>query len=302
MSVAQFREKPDAETAALYVADGKHLWNSGMFMFRASRYLEELEQHRPDVLAAATQALLGGKDDGGVVTIDADAMLQAPSISIDYAVMEPTQRAAVVPLDAGWTDVGSWEALWALGDADDEGNVISGDAILAAGSAEASPVLIDVTNSFIRTHGRLIAAIGLDNVAIVDSPDSTLVAARDRVQEVKEIVDHLSEHGRREVDTDGTEPRPWGGFATLLDRPGFRVLHLWIEPGGRTSLQAHEHQSENWIVVRGTAKVTVGDTTVLVEQGESAFAAAGQMHRLENPSTKEVLEVIEIDTRAGGEG
>lgn len=284
MTVLQFREKPDAATAAQYVAGGKHLWNSGMFMFRASRYLEELEEHRPDVLAAAREALLGGEDDDGVVTLDAAAMEQAPSISIDYAVMEPTKRAAVVPLDAGWTDVGSWDALWTLGDADSDGNVITGDA-----------ALIDVTNSYIRSRGRLIAAIGLDNVAIVDSPDATLVAALDRVQEVKEIVDRLSEKRRIEVDTDGTEARSWGGFVTLLDLPGFRVVRLWVEPGARTSLQTHDHRTEHWIVVDGTAKITIGDETRLVNAGDSALAAAGTIHRLENPSTDRILVVIEVD-------
>lgn len=286
MTVSQFREKPDAKTATRYVADGMHLWNSGMFMFRASRYLEELEQHRPDVLAAAREALVGGKDDDGVVTLDAAAMERAPSISIDYAVMEPTKRAAVVPLDAGWTDVGSWESLWVLGDADNDGNVVTGDA-----------VLIGVTNSYIRSRGRMIAAIGLDNVAIVDSPDATLVAARDRVQEVKEIVDLLSKQGRREVDTDGTEARPWGRFVTLLDLPKFRLVRLWIEPGARTSLQSHDHRTEYWIVVGGSAMITVGNETRLVEEGDSAFAAAGTVHRLENPSDNELLEAIEVDVR-----
>ena len=286
MTVSQFREKPDAEAAAGYVADGMHLWNSGMFMFRASRYLEELEQHRPDVLAAARDALLGGNDDDGVITLDAAAMEQAASISIDYAVMEPTKRAAVVPLDAGWTDVGSWDSLWMLGDADANGNVVTGDA-----------ALIGVTNSYIRSRGRLIAAIGLDNVAIVDSPDATLVATRDRVQEVKEIVDLLSEEHRREVDTDGTEARPWGGFVTLLDLPKFRIARLWVEPGARTSLQSHDHRTEYWIVVGGTAMITVGNETRLVEEGDSALAAAGTVHRLENHSDNEVLEVIEVDVR-----
>ncbi len=290
MTVSQFREKPDADTAARYLADGKHLWNSGMFMFRARRYLEELELHRPDVLTPAREALLGGKDDDGVVTLDAAAMAQAPSISIDYAVMESTKRAAVVPLNAGWTDVGSWEALWTLGQADSAGNVITGDA-----------ALIDVTNSFIRTHGRLIAAIGLDNIAIVDSPDATLIAARDRVQDVKEIVDRLSEERRREVETDGTEARPWGGFVTLLDLQGFRIVRLWIEPGARTSLQSHDHRIEHWIVIGGTAKVTIGGETRLVEAGDSAVAAAGAVHRIENPSDDVPLEVIEVDVTAEGD-
>jgi mannose-1-phosphate guanylyltransferase/mannose-6-phosphate isomerase len=188
-AVTQFKEKPDAEAAARYVDDGRHLWNSGMFLFRASRYLDELDRHRPDVLTAARTALVSGKDDGTAVILDADAMEHAPSVSIDYAVMEPTDRAAVVSLDAGWTDVGSWKALWAIGDGDDAGNVILGDV-----------ELIDVHNSLVRSDGRLIAVIGLDGVVVVDTPDATLVSSIDRVQEVKELVDRLTEAGRLEVE------------------------------------------------------------------------------------------------------
>ncbi len=284
MAVARFREKPDAGTAARYVEDGRHLWNSGMFLFRAQRYLDELGQHQPEVLKAARDALAGGKQDGGVITLDKEPMEQAPSISIDYAVMEPTDKAAVVPLDAGWSDVGSWEALWALGDSDEAGNVVSGDA-----------EILDVTNSYIRGRHRLIAAIGLDNVAIVDTRDAILVTARDRVQDVKEIVDRLTEQHRSEVETDGTESRPWGGFATLLDGPGFRVLRFWVEPGAKTSLQTHDHRSEYWIIVKGLARIRIGDTTRLVPEQDSVFVPVGEVHRLENPSAEEMLEVIEVD-------
>jgi mannose-1-phosphate guanylyltransferase / mannose-6-phosphate isomerase len=188
-AVARFKEKPDAETAARYVDDGRHLWNSGMFLFRTSRYLEELDRHRPDVLTAARTALVSGKDDGTAVMLDVDAMAQAPSVSIDYAVMEPTDRAAVVPLDAGWTDVGSWKTLWSIGDSDDAGNVVQGDV-----------ELIDVHDSLVRSDGRLVAVIGLDGVVVVDTPDATLVSSIDRVQEVKELVDRLTEAGRPEVE------------------------------------------------------------------------------------------------------
>jgi mannose-1-phosphate guanylyltransferase / mannose-6-phosphate isomerase len=194
-AVARFKEKPDAETAERYLTDGRHLWNSGMFLFAAGRYLEELEQHRPDVLDAARSALARAKDDGTAVILDADSMERAPSVSIDYAVMEPTTRAAVVPLDAGWTDVGSWKALWAIGATDDDGNVVDGDV-----------ELIDVRNSLVRSHGRLIAVIGLEGVVVVDTPDATLVSSIDRVQDVKALVDRLTELGRTEVeriDRDG---------------------------------------------------------------------------------------------------
>jgi mannose-1-phosphate guanylyltransferase/mannose-6-phosphate isomerase len=283
MTVAAFREKPDAETAARYVKVG-HLWNSGMFLFRAQRYLEELEKYEPDVLSAAREALARGEDDGTVTTLDKDSLMQSPAISIDYAVMETTDKAAVVPLDAGWSDVGSWEALWDLGDADASGNVVAGDV-----------EMLDVTNSYIRARDRLVAVIGLDNVAIIDTPDATLVTARDRAQDVKEIVDRLAEQNRREVESDGTETRPWGGFSTLFDAPGYRVLRLWIEPGGKTSVQAHEHRSEYWIVAKGVARISIGDTTRLVPEEDSVFVPAGEVHRMENPSSTEMLEVIEVD-------
>jgi mannose-1-phosphate guanylyltransferase/mannose-6-phosphate isomerase len=287
MAVRTFHEKPDAETAAAYVAGGRHLWNSGMFLFRAGRYLDELERHQPAVVAAARASLAEAKQDGAVTTLGREAMMGAPSISIDHAVMEPTDKAAVVPLDAGWSDVGSWEAMWALGDADEAGNVITGDT-----------EILDVTNSFIRGGSRLIAAIGLDGVAIVDTADATLVTTRDRVQDVKEIVERLSERRRREVETDGTEFQKWGGFATLADTPGLRVLRLCIEPGGKTPLQTHDHRSEYWIVVRGVARITVGETTRLVPRTDSVFVPAGAVHQLENPSTEEMLEVIEVDIRS----
>jgi mannose-1-phosphate guanylyltransferase/mannose-6-phosphate isomerase len=283
MTVAAFREKPDAETAARYVKAG-HLWNSGMFLFRAQRYLEELEKYEPDVLSAAREALARGEDDGTVTTLDKDSLMQSPAISIDYAVMETTEKAAVVPLDAGWSDVGSWEALWDLGDADASGNVVTGDV-----------ETLDVTNSYIRARDRLVAVIGLDNVAIIDTPDATLVTARDRAQDVKEIVDRLAEQHRREVESDGTESRPWGGFSTLFDAPGYRVLRLWIEPGGKTSIQTHEHRSEYWIVAKGVARISIGDTTRLVPEEDSVFVPAGEVHRMENPSSTEMLEVIEVD-------
>ena len=287
MAVATFREKPDAATAAAYVADGRHLWNSGMFLFRAARYLAELQQHQPSVLSAARESLSAGKEEDGVITLNQEAMERSPSISIDYAVMEPTDRAAVVPLDAGWSDVGSWEALWDLGEADAAGNVIVGDV-------EA----LDVTNSYIRAGDRLIAAIGLDDLTIVDTPDATLIAARDRARDVKEIVERLSDQQRREVETDGVESHPWGGSATLIEAPDYRVVRLWIEPGKKTPIKTHPNQSEKWIVVRGVAKITVGDATRLVPKEDSVLIPAGEAHRLENVSEDETLELIGVDIAA----
>ena len=255
-----------------------------MFLFRAKRYLDELGTHEPDALASANDAYQGAKEDTGVITLDEAAFSQSPSISIDYAVMERTDGAAVVPLDAGWSDVGSWEALWELGEPDQDGNVISGDV-----------ELLDVANSYVRSSNRLIAAIGLDDVVIVDSPDATLIVRRDRAQDVKVIVDRLEAAHRPEVETDGTESRPWGGFTTLLKGQGFRVLRLWIEPGGKTSLQTHDDRSAHWIVVRGSARIKLGDTTRLVPEEDSVFVPAGEVHRIENPSAEEILEVVKVD-------
>lgn len=284
-TVVSFREKPDVETAARYVTEG-HLWNSGMFLFRAQRYLDELEKHQPDVARAARDALAAGTDDGRIVTLDRDSLTRSPSISIDYAVMEPTENAAVVPLDAGWSDVGSWAALWDLGDADAAGNVIDGDA-----------ELLDVTDSYVRTRDRVVAVIGLDHVAIVDTPDATLVTRRDRAQDVKEIVDRLASSQRREVERSSTETRSWGGFSVLLDNPSNRVARVWIDPGAATSSRTHDDRSEYWIVVSGKGRITVGETTREVSEEDSVFIPAGEPHRLENASSDSFFELITVDLR-----
>jgi mannose-1-phosphate guanylyltransferase/mannose-6-phosphate isomerase len=217
-------------------------------------------------------------------------MARSPSISIDYAVMEPTDRGAVVPLDAGWSDVGSWEALWELAEADEAGNVVAGDV-----------EILGVTNSYIRAReDRLIAAIGLDNIAIVDTPDATLIAARERVQDVKEIVARLTEQHRAEVESHVTESRAWGGFATLFDGPSFRVIRLWVEPGAKTLVKTHPNHSEYWIVVRGVATIQVGATTSIVHEEDSMYIPAGEAHRLENASPDRMLEVIEVRVTGSG--
>ncbi len=283
-TVTEFREKPDAATAEEYLASGHYLWNSGMFMFRASRFLDELAAHAPEVLEATRAAVDGAEYDGSVIRLDAAAFTRAPSISIDYAVMERTDAAAVVPIHTGWSDVGSWAALWEIGKHDEDGNVVVGDV-----------EMLDVHRSYLRSSGRLLAAIGVDDVVIVDTPDATLVSRRDRSQDVKVIVDRLKAEGRSEAVTDGCDVRPWGGFVTLAAGPGYRVLRLTIEPGEKLSLQTHEHRSEHWIVVRGTARIRIGETTRLVPEHESVFIPAREVHRLENASDSEILEVIEVD-------
>ncbi len=282
--VEDFREKPDAATAEEYVSSGRYLWNSGIFMFRASRFLAELETHAPDVLIAAQAALEGAEQDGSATLLDETAFATAPSISIDYAVMEHTTSAAVVPIHTGWSDVGSWTALWDLGQHDEDGNVVIGDV-----------ETIDVQNSYVRSSGRLIAAIGIDNMVIVDTPDATLVARRDRSQDVKTIVDRLKTLNRPEVDTDGTELRAWGTVASLESAPGHRVLRLRIEPGETMPSQTHERRTEHWTVLQGTARLFLSETTTTVSAGESVTVPAGETHRVENASATDPLEMVKIN-------
>lgn len=281
--VAAFREKPDRRTADEYVASGRYLWNSGMFLFAASRYLEELEASRPEIVSAVRNAHAGATRRENVVSLDRVAFEACPSDSVDYAVMEHTDRAAVLPLHAGWNDVGAWSSLWELGEHDEDGNVLVGEV-----------ESVNVSNSYVRSGGRLVGVVGVDNVVVVETPDAVLVARRDRAQDVKLLVERLAKEHRPEFDSDGRETRPWGSFRTLESGPGYRVLRLEVRPGGITSLQVHEHRSEHWIIVSGLARVRLGDATMLVPEGSSVFIPAGEAHRLENPED-ETLEVIEVD-------
>jgi mannose-1-phosphate guanylyltransferase/mannose-6-phosphate isomerase len=252
-------------------------------MFRASRFLAELEMHAPDILTAARAALAKAQQDGSATRLDEQAFAAAPSISIDYAVMEHTTSAAVVPIHTGWSDVGSWTALWELGRQDENGNVIIGDV-----------ETIDIRNSYIRSGGRLVAAIGLDDVVIVDTPDATLISHRERSQDVKAVVDRLKADGRSEVDTDGTELRPWGGFEVLDSGPEHRVLRLQLEPGASMPSQTHERRSEHWFVTSGTARIHIGEATRLVVANESVFTPANEKHQVENASETDPLHMIKI--------
>jgi len=281
--IAEFREKPDVETAGEFVASGEYLWNSGMFLFKASRYIEELEQHAPDIASASRLAFERAERKNATVALDVEAFTACRADSVDYAVMEHTSRAAVLPTDPGWNDVGSWTSLWEIGKKDTSGNVIVGDV-----------ETVGVTDSYVRSAGRLVAAVGIDNTIVVDTPDAVLVASMDAAQDVKAIVDQLKAAGRREFETDTTVHRPWGQFRTIDQGPGYRVLHLWLDPGGKTSMKQHEHRSEHWLVIRGVARITTDEATRLVPTRESVYIPPGEIHRLENPG-EDVLEVIEID-------
>lgn len=282
--VERFVEKPDLETAREYVESGEYFWNSGMFMFRADRYLAELEEFEPAMLAACRAACAGAGRDLDFIRLDAKAFAASPSNSIDYAVMERTRSAVVVPLEAGWSDVGSWDALQELGPADERGNVAIGD-VLADGS----------TNCYLRAESRLLATVGLHDHVVVETPDAVLVADRSRVQDVKALVDRLRREGRSECDFHRRVLRPWGSYEGIASAERFQVKRIIVEPGHRLSLQMHHHRAEHWVVVRGTARVYRGEESFLLSEDQSAYIPLGTVHRLENPGVIP-LELIEVQT------
>ncbi|GMQ92760.1 MAG: mannose-1-phosphate guanylyltransferase/mannose-6-phosphate isomerase [Acidimicrobiia bacterium] len=281
--VNEFKEKPDQETANAYFESGEYLWNSGMFLIRASIYLTELENLAPDIAASSAAAHKNSRTEGNRLRLDAAAFTECRADSVDYAVMERTSMAAVVPTDPGWNDVGTWESLWDIAEKDAEGNVLVGDVLS-----------VETSGSYVKASDRLVATVGIDNMVVVDTPDAVLVANRDAAQDVRKVVEILKREQRSELDTDGTELRPWGRFVTIDSGEGYRVLHLWLDPGGKTSLKSHRHRSENWLVIKGVARITTGETSRLVPTKESVYIPSGEIHRLENPGD-DVLEVIEVD-------
>jgi mannose-1-phosphate guanylyltransferase/mannose-6-phosphate isomerase len=281
-AVDAFTEKPDAPTAAAYLEAGTYSWNSGIFVFAARAFLEELARLEPAILEAARQALAEAREDLGFLRLDAKAFAQAPATSIDYAVMERTSAAAVLPVDIGWSDVGSWSSLWELSTHDAQGNAVRGDALLEA-----------TTGSYVHSERALVATLGVKDLVIVDTPDALLVADRGRAQEVSGIVARLKQAGRKEPAQHLRSYRPWGYFETLSLRPRFQVKLLHVKPGGKLSMQMHHHRSEHWVVVHGTAKVSIGGEEKLVRENESVYIVATQWHRLENPG-KTPLEIIEV--------
>ncbi|WP_028226324.1 mannose-1-phosphate guanylyltransferase/mannose-6-phosphate isomerase [Paraburkholderia ferrariae] len=286
-AVDSFVEKPNAETAQRFVSEGNYYWNSGMFMFAASTYLEELRRHEPEMAAHAEQALKAAKLDNDFVRLDAEAFSACPNVSIDYAVMERTERASVVTTsDLGWSDIGSWSALAALGHGDENGNTLLGDVMTDT-----------MTNSYIRAEHRMVAAIGLDNVVIVETADAVLVAHRDKAQDVKKIVEALNASGRQESVTHRRVVRPWGSYEGIDQGERFQVKRIVVSPGAQLSLQMHHHRAEHWIVVRGTALVTNGETEVLLTENQSTYIPVGVTHRLMNPG-KIPLELIEVQSGA----
>ncbi len=280
--VSTFTEKPDAETAQAYIDQGDYYWNAGIFVLHAKTFLEELGRLQPEILAAVTGALETMSTDLEFARLGDEAFAASPNISIDYAVMERTDKAAVMPLDIGWSDVGAWSSLWELAPRDAQGNAVQGDAIMH-----------NASNCFVHSQKALVAAIGVDDLVIVDTPDAILVADKAQTQDVSKVVAKLKESGRKEHEQHLRNHRPWGFFETLAVGPRFQVKKLHVIPGGKLSLQMHHHRSEHWVVVQGTAQVTVGEEEKLVRENESVYISATQWHRLENPG-KVPLEIIEV--------
>ena len=284
LKVERFVEKPDAATAEGYVASGEYFWNSGMFLFRASRYLAELARHQPAMLAACRAAFDGAKRDADFVRLDRDAFSACPPDSIDYAVMEKTADAAVLPITVGWNDVGSWSALWEVAEQDGDGNAHHGDV-----------VALDCRDTLAWSDRRLVAMIGLRDVVVVDTDDSILVAHRDHVQEVKAVVARLKAAGRTEPTLHRKVYRPWGAYDSIDMGERFQVKRITVNPGAALSLQMHHHRAEHWIVVSGTAEITNGDKVLLLAENQSTYIPLGQTHRLANPG-KVPLEIIEVQS------
>ena len=282
--VSRFVEKPDLVTAQEYLANGSYFWNSGMFMFRASRYLQELEAFRPDILAACRAALAGGSQDMHFTRVDEAAFAACPDDSVDYAVMEKTSDAVMVPLDAGWSDIGSWAALWDVSDKDEQGNVFKGDVLNQRSN-----------NTYVHADSRLVATVGLDDLVIVETKDAVLVAHKDHVQDVKKIVEQLKNGSRTEHINHREVYRPWGVYDSVDNGHRYQVKRITVKPGAKLSVQMHHHRAEHWIVVSGTASVTNGEKTYLVCENESTYIPIGQIHALENPGVIP-LELIEVQS------
>uniref|UniRef100_Q3AT84 mannose-1-phosphate guanylyltransferase n=1 Tax=Chlorobium chlorochromatii (strain CaD3) TaxID=340177 RepID=Q3AT84_CHLCH len=282
--VMEFVEKPSREVAEQYVASGNYFWNSGIFLFKPSAWLAELEKYAPDILTACRTALAQAVEDFDFLRLNAPAFAASPSNSIDYAVMEKTNHASLVPLNAGWNDVGSWSALWEVQARDEAGNVSKGDVLLH-----------DVRNSYLHATSRLVAAVGLDELIVVETADAVLVASRDSVQDVKRLVDELKVLERDETQLHRCVYRPWGTYETVDFADRFKVKRITVKPGAALSLQKHHHRAEHWIVVKGTAHVTLEDKVVVLQENQSTYIPVGAFHRLENHGN-EPLELIEVQS------
>ncbi|MDF2445658.1 MAG: manC [Moraxellaceae bacterium] len=284
LAIERFIEKPNVATAREYVRSPDYLWNSGMFMFRASRYLEELQKFRPDIYAAVEKSVRLGQWDQEAFLCDGASFLETPEDSIDYAVMEKTERAAVIPLSADWTDVGSWQAVWEVLPQDNNGNALQGDAFV-----------LDSTDCLVQSQSRAVALLGVQDLVVVETRDAVLITSRHQAQRVKDMVQLLKDQKRGEATEHRLVHRPWGTYDSLDNGPRFQVKHIVVNPGATLSLQKHHHRAEHWIVVRGTAEVTCDDKSFILTENQSTYIPLGATHRLSNPG-KIPLEVIEVQS------
>ena len=284
--VEEFVEKPDLKTAEFYLEQGNYLWNSGMFMFQARAFINELTTHAPNIVTSVNNAVNNATQDLDFIRLEKQAFKSSPSDSIDYALMEKSNNVVVVPLDAGWSDVGSWSTLYDIGTKDSQGNVIKGDVITQ-----------DTTNTYINADHHMVATIGLDNLIIIYTPDATFIATQDKAQEVKSIVESLQASGRCESAVHRKVYRPWGWYDSIESGEHFQVKRIHVKPGAKLSLQMHHKRAEHWVVVIGIATITNGEQTFILNKGESTYIPLGVTHSLEN-QTNEPLEIIEVQSGA----
>lgn len=280
--VERFVEKPDLNTAEQYIASNQYLWNSGMFLFKASCYVSELKKHAPEILSSCELALQNSLSDLDFTRINAEIFEACPEDSIDYAVMEKADNVLVVPMDAGWSDVGSFSSLWEVSPKDQQSNVIIGDVLTE-----------NTKNSYVYSQSKLVSTVGVDNLVIIETKDAVLVANKDNVQDVKSIVNQLKQAGRSECEQHREAYRPWGTHDEIAQGERFHVKHLKVKPGEKTALQMHYHRAEHWVVVQGTAKVTNGDKSYILSENESTYIPIGSPHQIENPG-KIDLHLIEV--------
>jgi len=283
--VAEFKEKPSLEVAEQFLSSGDYYWNGGIFVFKASTYLSELKNYAPAIHKAAHAAMATAQSDLDFIRVDAQAFAQSPSESIDYAVMEQTSHAKVMPLDVGWSDVGSWSALWDVLDKDADGNVIQGDVLT-----------LDTLNSHIVSETKLVTTVGVQDLVIVETDDAVLVAPKNRAQDVKSIVLQLKEQDRTKLEHHRKVFRPWGWYDSIDVGENFQVKRIQVNPGAKLSVQMHNHRAEHWVVVKGTAEVLNGERTFRLNQNESTYIPLGVTHALRNPSETDYLEIIEVQT------
>jgi mannose-1-phosphate guanylyltransferase/mannose-6-phosphate isomerase len=282
--IASFTEKPNAAVAQQYVDSGEYYWNSGMFLFQARAFLDELTAYAPAIYKVCTEAYQGIEQDLDFLRIPEKIFAACPSNSIDYAVMEKTAKAMVVPTDAGWSDLGSWGSLWEISDKDSNSNMTVGDVVLQ-----------DVSDSYVRSESRLVSVLGMKNCIVVETPDAVLVADKSQVENIKTVVENLRSMSRTEADVHRRVYRPWGSYENMDSGDRFTVKHITVKPGASLSLQMHHHRAEHWVVVRGTAKVTCGEKQFIVAENESTYIPLGIKHRLENPGSID-LELIEVQS------